>query len=90
LRVNGRSLLVSLAGLALLALVVSPAAASLFSVPRIDFDHFSLGAGFGGATVSLCDRDRAREIGVEISERYALQSGIPPRVFVCDIADGAA
>ena len=48
------------------------------------------GAGFGGATVSLCERDRAQEIAVEISERYAAQSGIMPRVFVCGIAEGGA
>src|SRR5262249_32440713 len=47
-------------------------------------------AGFGGATVTLCERDRAQEIAVELSKRYAVQSGITPHVFVCGIADGAA
>ena len=48
------------------------------------------GAGFGGATVTLCDRESAQEIAVELSKRYAAESGITPRVFVCRIADGAS
>ena len=48
------------------------------------------GAGFGGATVTLCEREHAREIASELSRRYAAESGITPRVFVCRIADGAA
>jgi galactokinase len=47
------------------------------------------GAGFGGATVSLCERERAQEIAMRLSERYAVESGITPRVFVCRIGDGA-
>jgi galactokinase len=47
------------------------------------------GAGFGGATVTLCERERAREIASELSKRYAAESGITSRVFVCGIADGA-
>jgi len=48
------------------------------------------GAGFGGATVTLCQRELAQEIATELSERYATENGITPRVLVCDIADGAA
>jgi galactokinase len=48
------------------------------------------GAGFGGATVTLCERKRAQEVAPELSERYAAESGITPRVFVCGIADGAS
>ncbi len=48
------------------------------------------GAGFGGATVTLCDRESAQEIAVELSKRYAAESGLTPRVFVCRIADGAS
>ena len=47
------------------------------------------GAGFGGATVTLCERERAQEIATELSKRYAAESGITPRVFVCGIAGGA-
>jgi galactokinase len=46
-------------------------------------------AGFGGAPVTLCERQRAQEIAVELSERYVAQNGITPAVFVCGIADGA-
>ena len=48
------------------------------------------GAGFGGATVTLCECKRAQEIAVELSKRYAAESGITARVFVCRIADGAS
>src|SRR5438477_7646929 len=44
------------------------------------------GAGFGGATVTLCERERAREIAMELSERYTAESGITPCVFLCRIA----
>jgi len=47
------------------------------------------GAGFGGATVTLCDRSRALQIAAELSKRYADATGITPRVFVSRIADGA-
>src|SRR5262249_16530088 len=47
------------------------------------------GAGFGGATVTLCERPRARQIAAELSRRYADATGITPRVFVSRIADGA-
>jgi galactokinase len=48
------------------------------------------GAGFGGATVTLCEREQAEKTAIELAERYAAQSGITPRVFVCRIANGAA
>jgi len=48
------------------------------------------GAGFGGATVTLCECKREQEIAVELSKRYAAESGITARVFVCRIADGAS
>jgi galactokinase len=48
------------------------------------------GGGFGGATVTLCERSRAHEIAAELSRDYAHTSGIAPRVSVCHIAGGAA
>ena len=48
------------------------------------------GAGFGGATVTLCERKHAQEIAVELSKRCTAESGITARVFVCRIADGAS
>jgi galactokinase len=47
------------------------------------------GAGFGGATVTLCERPRAQEVAAELSTRYADATGIAARVFVSRIADGA-
>jgi galactokinase len=47
------------------------------------------GAGFGGATVTLCERPHAQQIAAELSRRYADATGIGPRVFVSRIADGA-
>ncbi len=47
------------------------------------------GAGFGGATVTLCQRARGEEIAAELAQHYSARSGIEPRVFVCQIADGA-
>ena len=46
-------------------------------------------AGFGGATVTLCERPRAQQIAAELSRRYAAAAGIVPRIFVSRIADGA-
>ena len=47
------------------------------------------GAGFGGATVTLCERSRAGQIADELSTRYADATGIAPGIFVSRIADGA-
>jgi galactokinase len=47
------------------------------------------GAGFGGATVTLCETDRALVVAQQLADRYALRTGTEPQVFVCEIADGA-
>jgi galactokinase len=47
------------------------------------------GAGFGGSTVTLCERTRAQQIAAELSKRYGDTTGITPRVFISRIADGA-
>jgi galactokinase len=47
------------------------------------------GAGFGGATVTLCERRCAHQIAAELSRRYADATAIAARVFVCRIVDGA-
>jgi galactokinase len=47
------------------------------------------GAGFGGAIVVLCERDRAETIATELGRRYSALTGITSRTFVCRIADGA-
>lgn len=47
------------------------------------------GGGFGGATVTLCQRARAEEIAAELTHNYERENQIVPRVFVCQIAGGA-
>src|SRR5215510_5802326 len=47
------------------------------------------GAGFGGATVTLCERNAAPVVAEQLAKTYVAQTGIRPQVFVCEIADGA-
>jgi galactokinase len=47
------------------------------------------GAGFGGATVTLCEKSAAAVVAQQLAKNYAAQTGIKPLVFVCEIADGA-
>lgn len=47
------------------------------------------GAGFGGATVTLCEKTAARVVAQQLAKAYTGQTGIESEVFVCEIADGA-
>jgi len=47
------------------------------------------GAGFGGATVTLCEKSAARAVAQQLAKGYTAQTGTEPQVFVCEIADGA-
>jgi galactokinase len=47
------------------------------------------GAGFGGATVTLCERSAADPVAQQLARDYTAQTGTHARVFVCEIADGA-
>jgi len=47
------------------------------------------GGGFGGATVTLCERAAVAEIAQELAQSYSQRSGFKPQVFVCSLADGA-
>jgi galactokinase len=47
------------------------------------------GAGFGGATVTLCERNAAPVVAQQLASSYPAQTGTEPQVFVCEIADGA-
>ena len=47
------------------------------------------GAGFGGATVTLCEKTAARAVVQELAKDYTAQTGTEPHVFICEIADGA-
>jgi galactokinase len=47
------------------------------------------GAGFGGATVTLCESATAARAADELAQVYFRRSGLRSRVLVCAIADGA-
>jgi len=47
------------------------------------------GAGFGGATVTLCEKSAAAVVAQQLAKHYAAQTGTESQVFVCEIADGA-
>jgi galactokinase len=48
------------------------------------------GAGFGGCTVSLVERDAVEEFKRRVPERYRTHTGLPPRIYVCRAVDGAS
>lgn len=47
------------------------------------------GGGFGGATITLCERSAAVKVAQQLAERYRERSGIASQVIVCEIAGGA-
>jgi len=47
------------------------------------------GAGFGGCTINLVERGRADELQTAVEREYRARTGLTPRVFVVDAADGA-
>jgi galactokinase len=47
------------------------------------------GGGFGGATVSLIQRDRGEEISTHFIEKYRARTGYQCQTYLCEIADGA-
>jgi|WetSurMetagenome_2_1015567.scaffolds.fasta_scaffold07094_4 galactokinase len=48
------------------------------------------GAGFGGCTVSLVQPEAVEALRAEVFARYPGSTGLEPRVWVCDAADGAS
>ena len=48
------------------------------------------GGGFGGATISLVERDRIEDISRHLEEKYAARTGNHGRAYPCESADGAA
>ncbi|MBI2762776.1 MAG: galactokinase [Chloroflexi bacterium] len=46
------------------------------------------GAGFGGCTVNLVERGRADQLRAAVERDYPTRTGLTPRVFVVDAADG--
>lgn len=47
------------------------------------------GGGFGGSTVTLCRKDKAREIATVMHERYLSETKITPEIFATRPAQGA-
>lgn len=47
------------------------------------------GAGFGGCTVSLVSPDAIDQFLAQVPAQYQAQTGLRPRVYVCDVVDGA-
>ena len=47
------------------------------------------GAGFGGATITLCEEKRANVVADDLAREYASRSKLQSRTFVCKIGDGA-
>ena len=47
------------------------------------------GAGFGGCTVSLMESGAVGEFLRRVPEQYRRETGIDPRVYVCQVVDGA-
>lgn len=47
------------------------------------------GGGFGGATVSLIERNAAKQIAKSFIEKYREQTGNTCQTYLCEIADGA-
>ena len=47
------------------------------------------GGGFGGATVTLLERDKAGAIAAAIAAKYHAKTGFTAHTHLCEIADGA-
>jgi galactokinase len=47
------------------------------------------GGGFGGATVTLLESDKATAVAEELADRYHARTGFTAHTYLCAIADGA-
>lgn len=47
------------------------------------------GAGFGGCTVNLVERDAAQSFTAELAARYRFRTGLKPEIYICRASDGA-
>lgn len=47
------------------------------------------GGGFGGATITLCERSAAATAGKQLAQRYHAETGIASHVLISAVADGA-
>jgi galactokinase len=46
------------------------------------------GAGFGGSTVTLVEKDKSEEVKHITKQQYFKKTGINPDIYICDIVDG--
>jgi len=47
------------------------------------------GGGFGGCTVNLVREKSAADFAAQITERYRIETGITPQIYLCTAEDGA-
>ena len=47
------------------------------------------GAGFGGCTVNLVEKDYASIFASELGRQYREQTGLKPEIYICKASDGA-
>lgn len=47
------------------------------------------GAGFGGCTVNLVEKDAAPSFAAELAALYHARTGLKPEIYICRISDGA-
>jgi len=48
------------------------------------------GAGFGGCTVTLARPEAVEPLRQAVLDKYPKETGLQPRIWICDAADGAA
>ena len=58
------------------------------NVPGV-FGARMTGAGFGGCTVNIVDRDAVSALTDAINERYPRATGLTPEIYVCSAVNGA-
>jgi galactokinase len=47
------------------------------------------GAGFGGCTVNLVEKEALARFLGSVPDRYRAATGLTPRIYVCRAVDGA-
>lgn len=47
------------------------------------------GAGFGGCTVNLVEKQTAQSFALELASKYHTQTGLKPDIYICRASDGA-
>jgi galactokinase len=47
------------------------------------------GGGFGGCTINLVERDKARDFAETLAARYTAETGIQPQIHICHASGGA-